>query len=239
MDKEISIVEIKQEINKVLSDKETLKTLLTVTFKGLDENLMKRAALEAMMRGFEFKDFLEKNIYAIPFKNRGVPSYTLVNSIDYVRKVGMRSGVVGESAPIYEMKDNNIIFCTVAVKRKVENYIGEYAATAFFTEYNTGDQQWAKRPKTMIAKVAEMQALRKACPEEFAQAYIEEEFDKEKKEDLLIEEKTLTEVEGHKAKLQETKTIQELASVWQNIPGKFHKELETLKNELKLKYANP
>ena len=57
---------LKTEINTQLQNKETLDTLLITTFKGLAPETAKRAMLEAMMRGFEFKDFLQKNIYAVP-----------------------------------------------------------------------------------------------------------------------------------------------------------------------------
>ena len=42
--------------------------------------------------GFEFKDFLEKRVYAIPYGQ----SYSLVASIDHFRTIGSRSGVVTE-----------------------------------------------------------------------------------------------------------------------------------------------
>lgn len=38
--------------------------------------------------------------------------------------------------------------------------------------------QWKKMPRVMLAKVAEMQALRRAFPDDFAGLYAEEEFDK-------------------------------------------------------------
>ena len=57
--------------------------ILIPTFKGLQVASAKQAMLEGMMRGFTFKDFLEKNIYAIPFSS----GYSLVTSVDYVRKI--------------------------------------------------------------------------------------------------------------------------------------------------------
>ena len=126
------------------------------------------------MRGFEFKDFLDKNIYAVPFGG----SYSLITSIDYARKVGMRSGVVGKSAPVYQEQDGKIISCSVTIKKEIKGLIGDFTSLVFFDEYNTGRNQWASKPRTMIAKVAEMHALRMACPEELSQAYSEEEYGK-------------------------------------------------------------
>jgi phage recombination protein Bet len=162
---------INEEINKELTA-ETSRALLATTFKGLDQTTMKQAIMEGMIRGFTFKDFLEKNVYAIPFSG----SYSLITSVDHARKIGMRSNVVGISEPSYEEKDGKIISCTVTVKRQVGEVVGEYSAKVYFEEYNTNRNLWKTKPRTMLAKVAEMHALRKACPEELSQAYTEEEM---------------------------------------------------------------
>jgi len=175
------VVRVKNEINKELGDAETLKSLLATTFKGLEAPVMKRAIMEGMLRGFTFKDFLERNVYAIPFKD----GYSLVSSIDHARKVGMRAGVVGKSAPTFEMDQKKVASCTITVKRQVKGVIGEWTATVFFDEYyragkNGYPSLWDSKPRTMIAKVAEMHALRMACPEELSQTYSEEEFDRDR-----------------------------------------------------------
>lgn len=228
------IVKIKDNINKQLANAETLKSLLDTTFKGLEAQTMKRAMLEGMMRGFEFKDFLEKNVYAIPFKG----SYSLITSIDYARKIGMKSGVVGKSAPIFEMDGDKIISCTVTIKRKVGDHIGEYTDTAFFDEYNTGRNLWLSKPRTMIAKVAEMHALRMACPEELSQAYVEEEYQREAVKVEIIKEPTQEKVEESRNKLEEAKDIEEVKKVWASLPLEVKNKLEDVKNELKKKYEN-
>lgn len=171
----LSIKEMQTEIDKNFADPTTLNSLMTITFNGMKAEVAKRAALEATMRGYTFKDFLEKNIYAIPYGDK----YSLVSSIDYYRKVGMRSGVCGSSAPVFEVDPSSrqIISCTITIKRSLDKgVVGEFTSTAYFAEYNTGRNLWISKPRTMLAKVAEMQALRKACPEELAQAYIEEEM---------------------------------------------------------------
>lgn len=234
---------IKEQINKELANPETLNTLLAVTFKGLNPTLAKRAMLEAMLRGMTLQDFFQKNVYAIPFKSKEGDTYSLVNSIDYMRKVGMKSGVVGTSKPEYEVAKlpdgkEKIVSCTVTIQRKVDEYVGSHSATAYFDEYNTGRQQWASKPRTMIAKVAEMAALRKACPEELAQAFIEEEYDQNTQVmDAVIENKTASEQE-YKTKLEQCKDLTELGKVWANMPGEFKAKLDSFKNELKQKYAN-
>lgn len=220
---------INKEINLEISKEEVKRALLATTFKGLNELSMKQALMEGMMRGYKFKDFLEKNIYAIKYGN----GYSLITSIDYSRKIGMKSGIIGVSAPIYEMDGEKIISCSITVKRAVENHIGEYTATVYFSEYSTGMNLWKTKPRTMIAKVAEMHALRKACPEELAQAYVEEELQKE-----TIKEVTNIDIDSFKTKLEATKTLEELKTVWANTPIEAKQSLETLKEELKKKYEN-
>lgn len=178
-----SITLVNKEITKELSDPGIVRALLATTFKGLSEPSMKQAIFEGMIRGLKFKDFLEKNVYAIPYGQ----SYSLVTSIDHARKIGMRSGVIGKSAPDFVMYTNDqgkesIESCSITIKRRVGQDIGEYTATVYFDEYDTGRNQWTSKPRTMIAKVAEMHALRMACPEELSQTYTAEEFDKSKED---------------------------------------------------------
>jgi hypothetical protein len=228
------IIKIQKEITEQLANKEVFTALVNTTFKGLEQGLVKRAIMEGMMRGFEFKDFLEKNVYAIPFGKSG---YSLVTSIDYARKIGMRSGVVGKSAPIYQDdKDGKIVSCTITIKKaSVGNTIGEYTATVFFNEYNTSKNQWSTKPRTMIAKVAEMHALRMACPEQLSQAYSEDEMEKEVKEIVPP-----LDVEALKKQLQESKDAEELKKVWVSIPAQAKVELKAFKDELKNKFnENP
>jgi hypothetical protein len=222
-----NIIEIKKQVTQELSNPETMNALVATTFKGLTPENVKRAMVEGYMRGFKFQDFLEKNVYAIPFSD----GYSLVTSIDYARKIGMRSGVVGTSAPTYEEKDGQVISCTITVKRKVNEYIGEYSATVFFSEYNNGKKLWINKPRTMIAKVAEMHALRKACPEELSQSYSEEEVE-------LPKEKTVLETTEFEEKLKATKTLEELRSVFASLSGEMKKLLRPLADELKKKYTN-
>ena len=84
----MELIEIRKEITNKLSDQSVSAALLATTFKGLTEPSMKRAIMEGMIRGFQFKDFLEKNVYAIPYGE----TYSLVTSIDYARKIGTKRG---------------------------------------------------------------------------------------------------------------------------------------------------
>lgn len=218
------VLAIKEEINAQLADPDTLKSLLDTTFKGLEAPVAKRAMLEGMMRGFSFQDFLEKNVYAIPYGS----TYSLVTSVDYSRKIGMRSGVIGDSAPTYVMDGQNIESCSVTIKRRVGNDIGEYTATVYFREYSTGKNLWSSKPRTMIAKVAEMHALRKACPEELAQSYVEEEIQRE-----TIKEVPSIDLTMYETALRDSKTLEEFEIKWADIPGQAKVSLKNVLEEMK------
>ncbi len=225
--------QINAEITKEIAEPAVQRALLATTFKNLDVQQMKQAIMEGMMRGFVFKDFLEKNIYAIPFSG----GYSLVTSVDYARKIGMRSGIVGKSKPDFEVDDKGkIISCTITVKKNVGGIIGEFAATVYFDEYYKAGRSgrpslWDTKPRTMIAKVAEMHALRMACPEELSQAYVEEELHKE------VKDVTIVDTDSFKDKLTSAKTLKELGTVWSAIPIEAKQALESFKNELKAKFA--
>jgi len=186
MSKTSQIEVINQEINRQLANAEVGRALLATTFKGLTAVTMKQAIMEGMIRGFRFEDFLKKNVYAIPFRDRqnNRDSYSLITSIDYARKIGAKSGIVGKDAPKYEMDGKHIVSCSVTVHKKTGNYIGDFTAEVYFDEFDTGKNLWVSKPRVMIAKVAEMHALRSACPEELSQLYAEEELESEKVEPM-------------------------------------------------------
>lgn len=206
----VNVAKINQEVAEQLKNKEVLQSLIATTFKGIEPENVPKAIVEGMMRGFLFEDYLQKNVYAIPFGK----SYSLVTSIDYARKIGMRSGVVGKSEPIYEEKDGKIISCSVTIKRKIDNHIGEFTAKVYFAEYTTGRNLWTSKPRTMIAKVAETHALRMACPEELSKAYVEEEMQKGEVVEVtpLISEELIEKVEN-------AKTLEELKTIWEANKG--------------------
>jgi hypothetical protein len=82
-----NIIEIQKTIKTELANKDVLNALVATAFKGLETKQVYLAIQEGMMRGFEFKDFLEKNVYAVKYGN----GYSLITSVDYARKIGMRS----------------------------------------------------------------------------------------------------------------------------------------------------
>jgi hypothetical protein len=220
---------INEKLNKELASPQVMTQLLATTFNGFTPDLAKSAMVEGMVRGFEFKDFLEKNIYAIKYGN----TYSLITSIDYARKIGMRSGVCGVSKPIYqEDEKGGIISCEVTIKRKVGDTIGEYTAEVYFKEYSSGRNLWATKPRTMIAKVAEMHALRKACPEEMSQMYTEEEMETIKVEPVNSEIETIKE---QLANINDIDTLREFYKENSGKGAEVAKLITEKSNELKSK----
>ena len=239
---------ITADINRQLADPKVATALLETTFKNLTPDNMKKAIMEGMIRGFTFKDFLEKNIYAIKYGN----GYSLVTSIDNNRKIGMKSGIIGTDAPIYEMTEEKTASgipkpesCTITVKRMINGHVGEFTAQVYFDEYykegKTFDgkytpSMWDMKPRTMIAKVAEMHALRKACPEELAQSYLEEELAKDKPIEAPV-----IDVDAHKRRFDDVTSLKDLETVWITLPPQLKSDPEffQLKEELKAKFSTP
>ena len=60
-----------------------------------------------------------------------------------------------------------------------------YYSEVPMAEYSTGKNQWAKMPGTMIAKVAEMHALRGAFPAEFQGMYSQEEMGQAEPQEVM------------------------------------------------------
>lgn len=226
---DIDIVKLNREVDTKLSNQETLNSLMQTVFKGLSKQSIRQAMIEGMLRKYTFQDFLDKNVYAIPFKN----GYSLVTSIDYARKVGMRSSVIGKSEPVFTYKDDGTIHsCSVTIKRQspFSNLVGEFTAKVFFDEYSSGKNLWYSKPHTMIAKVAEMHALRMACPEEMSQMYIEE----ESSADVIKIETDAEDYKDQVDKLKDAKTIDELKAAWDLLPGPARTaDVTKLKNERK------
>lgn len=208
---DISITKVNEEIANNFNNQATANALLATTFKGLNVVVAKEAMLAGMLQGFTFENFLKKDVYAIGYGQ----SYSLVTSIDWSRKTASRAGLAGKDAPVYQFDDNgNIMSCSVTVYKILDGLRCPFTALVFFKEYTTGKNLWASKPMTMIAKVAEMHALRMAFPEELSQAYVEEEVTPIKVEATPVEHN----IDEYKAKLDVAKTIEEMREIWGTFP---------------------
>lgn len=170
----IAPAEIKN--NEIIFTEEHVKLIKNSVAKDLTEVEFQ---LFMMMAKRSRLDPLLKQMSAIVFnkENKDRRSVSYITNIDGFRVIAGRTGHMGGSdAPAYDIDAKGYLkSCTVTVYR---NDAGKgFSATAFFAEYNTGRNLWAKMPKTMIAKCAEALALRKAFPQDLSGIYTTEEMD--------------------------------------------------------------
>lgn len=127
---------------------------------------------------------LARQIYAIHRWSSGSEKMTIQTSIDGFRVIAERSGVYGgQSEPEFDYKGEALNCCKVRVY-KFNNGVRYEASVgvAFWSEYvQLGKDQkpmglWAKMPHTMLAKVAEALALRKAFPQDLSGLYTGDEM---------------------------------------------------------------
>lgn len=167
---------------------------------------------------------------------------TYITSIDGYRIIAHRTGdFAGVDEPIYTRPTPTALptHCTVKVWRKSSDR--PFSATVKFAEYSTYQQMWAKMPETMIAKVAEAHALRKAFPQDLSGIYTQDEMSVAAKEAEIEPTKVLPPEpmkEGQKAYIYELikkkgKTEQDLkracTTAFKTDPDKMtQKQAETL-----------
>jgi phage recombination protein Bet len=133
-------------------------------------------------------DALSRQIYCI-HRNVKTPTgwtkkMTIQTSIDGFRVIAERSGNYGgQSEPIFTEVDGKLVSCKVSVFRFHNDVRYEAAvAVAYWEEYcqrnNEGKPMglWAKMPHTMLSKVAEALALRKAYPQDLSGLYTGDEM---------------------------------------------------------------
>ena len=180
MTKEISLVNFNEEQIKLIKSQ--------IAPKATDAELQ-LFLYQAKRTGL---DPLTRQIYAI-FRNVKEKEYgkdvwkqkmTIQTSIDGFRVIAERSGdYAGQDEPIFTEKDNKLEYCKITVYR----FRGDvrYAAAvgvAYWSEYAQLDDKnlptglWRKMPHTMLAKVAEALALRKAYPQDLSGLYTSDEM---------------------------------------------------------------
>jgi len=128
-------------------------------------------------------DPFTRQIYFIKDKSNKV---MMQISVDGFRVVAERSGsYAGQDAPVFEEdeKTGKPVKCSVTVYRwHGETRYPASVGVAYWAEYNRPgrngyESNWDKLPRTMLAKVAECIALRKAFPNDLSGLYSAEEMD--------------------------------------------------------------
>ena len=121
-------------------------------------------------------DPLQRQIY---FIKRGT-KMTIQTGIDGFRTIADRTGqYVGSDDPVFSGNGKFPEKATVTVRKVVQNIVGEFSATARWTEYKPDKNSfmWDKMPYTMLGKCAEALALRKAFPAQLSGLYTDDEMD--------------------------------------------------------------
>ncbi len=142
---------------------------------------------------------INREIYAFVFNKdkSDKRQLTPVVGIDGLRKIGERTGNYRPDSepPRFEYDSDfkdvdanpvGIISCTVTVYKHSHGDWFPCPSTVYWDEFVPlfkgkiphGKALWKEKPRLMIAKVAEAQALRKAFPDNFGNLYASEEMDK-------------------------------------------------------------
>lgn len=133
-------------------------------------------------------DPLTRQIYCIHRKqklgNDWVEKMTIQTSIDGFRVIAERSGDYGgQDEPIFTEIEKKVTSCRITVYRfRGDVRYPAAVGLAYWDEYCQMDREgrpmglWGKMPHTMLAKVAEALALRKAYPQDLSGLYTSEEM---------------------------------------------------------------
>ena len=128
-------------------------------------------------------DPLAKQISLIKFGG----TWTIITTIDGYRALAEQTGqYAGQDAPIFTYADPPTMTnakkkapesATITVHKMLNGMVLPFSATVYWEEYSTGTNNWSSMPRTMLAKVAESHALRKAFPAVMSGLYTSEEMD--------------------------------------------------------------
>jgi phage recombination protein Bet len=109
-------------------------------------------------------DPFQKPVHIVPMGGQDV----IMPSIDFYRLQASRSGALaGISEPEFSYDNNGQLeSCRVTVKRLLPTgNVAEFSAREYLAECQGKSPIWRSRPRGMLAKCAESQALRRAFPE--------------------------------------------------------------------------
>jgi phage recombination protein Bet len=166
---------------------ETTLTVKTLTFTDDQVNLIKKQIApkatndELQLFLYQAKrtglDPLTRQIYCI---HRG-GKMNIQTSIDGFRVIAERSGdYAGQSEPEFVHDEKKLTTCKITVFRfRGDVRYPVAVGVAYWDEYVPQDNNfmWKKMPHTMLAKVAEALALRKAYPQDLSGLYTGDEME--------------------------------------------------------------
>lgn len=123
--------------------------------------------------------------YLVKFK--GYPAQIITAKEAYMKKAERNADYEGFKAGLIVQRDKEMVEVEGSFALKTDIVLGgwsevykknrkvPYVAKVNLDEYNKGKSTWTQKPKTMIRKVAIVQALREAFPEDLGALYTEEE----------------------------------------------------------------
>jgi len=163
---------------KIMVTEEQKALVKSIVFPKCSDDELRLYLFECERRGVHPLDRL---IYPIARTDKdGEKKITFQCSVDYLRSEAVDTGEYdGQDEPVFgeSNKEGYPDFAKVAVYKKDINR--PFVGTARWSEFYPGDKQgfmWRKMPFHMLAKCAEVLALRKAFPKRLAGLYIIEEM---------------------------------------------------------------
>lgn len=152
-------------------------------------------------------DPLAKQIVLIPFGRSDDRTWQMIVTIDGYRAIAEQTGqYAGSDAPVFTWPDPAVKTpagkqapdsATVTVYKLINGQRYPFSATVYWEEYSTGKNNWSSMPRTMLAKVAESHALRKAFPAVTSGTTTEEEMDQAIEVQGRMVDRTTGEVRGN------------------------------------------
>lgn len=162
-----------------------------------------------------------KQIYGAKRKNKQGEwqPMTIECRIDGLRLIADRTKRYAPGKePVFHDSNGKLVACTSFVKKQTaDGTWHEVASTVYFSEYDQNNFTWQKMPRTMLAKVAEAHALRKAFPGELSGLYSEDEMPESKKEETSAPFEPLSTPKEEK-KQEPSKFVTELQELQNQIP---------------------
>lgn len=175
-----------KEIALVNFNEEQIKLIKTQIAPEATENELGLFLYQAKRTGL---DPLTRQLYCIhrntkDARGNWVKKMTIQTSIDGFRVIAERSGDYGgQDEPIFNEQDGKLISCKITVYRfRGDVRYPAAVGVAYWSEYVQADKDgnpsglWKKMPHTMLAKVAEALALRKAYPQDLSGLYTGDEM---------------------------------------------------------------
>ena len=177
------LIKMSNELAKIEFNKEQIELIKSQVAPKATDNELKLFLYHCQRTGL---DPLARQVYAIKRKAKDdsgnwIEKMTIQTSIDGFRVVAERSGsYAGQDEPIFVENGTQLVCCKVTVYRfNDEIRYPAAVGVAYWNEYVPKDGQdlmWKKMPHTMLSKVAEALALRKAFPQDLSGLYTNDEM---------------------------------------------------------------